>query len=90
MLYAPARGIVATAQVTYVGSRFLNMRNTALADGYATLSVGGGYRTPKWEIRVDGHNLSDERPPVAESELGDAQYYRLPARTLRLSLGARF
>ena len=41
-------------------------------------------------LPVDGENLNDTRPPVAESELGDAQYYRLPARRARLSLGFRF
>ena len=36
--------------------------------------------------RVDGENLSDRRDPVAESELGDAQYYRLPARSFLASV----
>jgi len=30
-------------------------------------------------------NLNDQRPPVAESELGDAQYYLLPARRVEVS-----
>jgi iron complex outermembrane recepter protein len=45
---------------------------------------------PTPEIRVDGQNLSDSRAPVAESELGDAQYYRMPARTFRLTALFRF
>jgi hypothetical protein len=28
-------------------------------------------------VRASGRNLTDRRDPVAESELGDAQYYRL-------------
>jgi iron complex outermembrane receptor protein len=74
----------------YVGDRFLNKRNTALADAYTTWSAGLGYRYDKWLVRVDGENLNDERSPVAESELGDAQYYRLPARAFRLTLGTSF
>lgn len=37
-----------------------------------------------------GENLTDERDPVAESELGDGQYYRQTARNVRLSWGVRF
>ena len=39
---------------------------------------------------MDGRNLTDRRDPVAESELGDAQYYRLFARAFTLSAGVRF
>ena len=90
VLYAPSRGITALAEIEFVGSRFLNQRNTALADGYATLGAGVGYRTAAWEVRVDGHNLTDERPAVAESELGDAQYYRLPSRRVDATFTVRF
>ena len=31
----------------------------------------------------DGRNLGDRRDAVAESEFGDAQYYRMPARSIR-------
>lgn len=37
------------------------------------------------ELRLDGRNLGNRRDPVAESELGDAQYYLLPARTVEVS-----
>ena len=40
-----------------------------------------GWRFERLEVRLDGWNLTDERDPVSESELGDAQYYRLPARS---------
>jgi iron complex outermembrane recepter protein len=56
------------------------MLNTALAGGFATLGLNAGYRTPHWELRVDGSNLTGRRDPVAESELGDSQFYLLPAR----------
>jgi iron complex outermembrane receptor protein len=90
LIYAPARGLVGQVVANYVGDRFLNKRNTALAPSYTTWAAGVGYRADRWEVRMDGENLGDERPPVAESELGDAQYYRLPARTVRLRLGLRF
>lgn len=90
VLYSPARGFNATAAWNYVGERFLNKRNTALAKGFDTWSAGLGYRFSKYEARVDGSNLSDARDPIAESELGDAQYYRMPARTFRVTLRANF
>ncbi|MEA2603292.1 MAG: iron complex outerrane recepter protein [Acidobacteriota bacterium] len=90
LIYAPAEGFNGFVLANYVGERFLNKRNTALAPSYTAWSAGIGYRYESWEARLTGENLGDTRPPVAESELGDAQYYRLPARSLRLSLGFRF
>jgi iron complex outermembrane recepter protein len=90
VLWAAARGPVASLTVRYVGERYLNKRNTALAEAYTTLDAALGWRAGRYEARLDGRNLTNERPPVAESELGDAQYYRLPARQLRLSAAVRF
>jgi outer membrane receptor protein involved in Fe transport len=66
------------------------MRNTALAEGFPTVGVSAGYRTPRWELRVDARNLADRRDPVAESELGDAQYYLLPSRRVDVSFRMQF
>ncbi len=81
-VYLPSKGFNATLIVNYVGSRFLNERNTALADAYTTWSAGIGYRFGEAEVRIDGVNLNDTRPPVAESEIGDAQYDRNSARSV--------
>ncbi len=85
LVYAPAQGLRAHVVADYVGERWLNKRNTALADSYTTIDAGVGYAFDRWELRLDGYNLSDRRDAVAESELGDAQYYRLPARSYWLS-----
>ncbi len=89
LVYAPAQGWTGALTYSWVGERFLNQRNTALAPGYSEWSAALGYRFPTWELQLRGENLSDERPPVGESELGDAQYYRLPARSLRLTWATR-
>lgn len=84
VIFAPGgrqKGPIVHGGFNYVGSRFLNKRNTALAPSYTTWNAGAGYRFGRGELRVDGRNLNNVRPPVSESELGDAQYYRLPART---------
>jgi len=88
--FAPDNGFLATTAVNYTGDRFLNMRNTALAKPFTTVDAGIGYRIDRYELRVDGRNLTDRRDPVAESEFGDAQYYRMPARTVQAGVALRY
>jgi iron complex outermembrane receptor protein len=90
LVYAPPQGLTGVVELNYVGSRFLNKRNTAPVEGYATLSMGAGYRTGRWEFRVDGRNLTDRRDAVSESELGDAQYYRMTARRVDAAVAVKF
>ncbi len=88
--YTPVRGLLANVEVNYTGSRYLNMRNTAPAGGFATVGLGLGYRMSRWELRADAKNLGDRRDPVAESEFGDAQYYLLPSRRVDATIKVRF
>ncbi len=90
LLYAPASGLNAALTANWVGPRYLNKRNTARAGAYTLVDAGLGYRVEQWEVRVDGYNLGDRRDAVAESEIGDAQYYRLPGRSYELSVRYRF
>ncbi|HEX7676610.1 MAG TPA: TonB-dependent receptor [Thermoanaerobaculia bacterium] len=85
VLFSPKSGFNANVLLNYVGDRWLDMRNTAPAKAYTTWSAGIGYRMSHGELRLDGWNLSNVRPPIAESELGDAQYYLLPARSFDIS-----
>jgi outer membrane receptor protein involved in Fe transport len=88
--WAPPEGLFASFELRYVGSRYLDKRNRALAGSYATLAALAGYRRGRLEVRAIGRNLTDRRDPVAESELGDAQYYRLFPRRLELGAALRF
>lgn len=83
--YAPAHGWNGHVALNYAGERFLNKRNTAPARPYTTWTAGIGRELGRGELRIDARNLFDVRPPVAESELGDAQYYRLGGRELEVS-----
>jgi iron complex outermembrane receptor protein len=85
LVWAPPVGLVAHVDVRYTGDRYLNKRNTALADGFTSWSAGLGWRAEHWQVRLDGENLSDRRDPVAESELADASYYRLEGRRVWLT-----
>ncbi len=68
----------------YVGARWFNRRNTAEAGAYVTVDAAAGTRLGSVALWVAGRNLGDRRDPVAESELGEGQYYRLPARSVEV------
>jgi iron complex outermembrane receptor protein len=87
---APERGFLANAVVNYTGDRYLNKRNTALVPAFTTIDAGVGYRTSRVELRIDGRNLGNRRDAVSESEFGDAQYYRMPARTIQTGVVVRY
>jgi iron complex outermembrane receptor protein len=90
LAYAPARGLVANGELTYVGAVLLNQRNTAPSGGYALYAASLGWREKAWEFRLGGQNLTDRRKPVSESELGDSQYYLLPGRQVSATARYRF
>jgi iron complex outermembrane receptor protein len=90
VIWAPKSGFTAHGEVRYTGSRYLNRRNTALAPSFTSYSAGIGWHQKNWSVRIDGENLSDVRDPVSESELGDGQYYRLPARQIWVSFNWLF
>lgn len=88
--FAPENGFIANAALNYTGNRYLNRRNTALADPFTTVDAGIGFRTGQYEFRLDGRNLGDRRDPISESEFGDAQYYRMPARAILAGVAVRY
>ena len=90
LVYAAPRGLQGSLVLGRVGERFLNKGNTAVADAYSMIDAGIGYRFDRWTLRLDGTNLSNSRAPVAESEIGDAQFYRLPGRNVMLSASMSF
>jgi len=90
IIYQPPRGTYGSLVWNHVGSRYLNKRNTASAEAYDTLDASLGLRLDHWVFCLSGRNLTDERPPVSESELGESQYYRLPARSYEFSVSRLF
>ncbi len=86
LIYAPAAGLGGWVSASRVGDRYLDQTNHTLASPYNSWDAGISYGWQRWQIRLDGHNLNDARPPVAESELGDASYYLLPSRSFRVSI----
>jgi outer membrane receptor protein involved in Fe transport len=90
LLYAPAQGWQGSLVANYVGKRFLDQENQTPVGSYTMLDAGVGYRFERWQLRLDGYNLGDRRDPVAISELGDGQAYRLPGRSVLLSASFDF
>ncbi len=85
LMYTPVRGFEGSIVWNYVGSRFLDQENLTPVGSYATVDADIGYHFDTWELRLDGYNLSNRRDPVAISELGDGQAYRLPGRMALIS-----
>ncbi len=81
-------GLELAAQAAYIGRRFLDRLNTAAVGGYLTLDARLGLRLRRFTLALEGRNLTDRRDPVTASEFGDQSYYRLPARSLEISLSA--
>ena len=79
--YAPATGPQASATLRHVGSRLLNKGNTVTARAYTALDARAGWKFANgWGAFLEGENVSNRRDAVTESELGDAQFYRMPGR----------
>jgi len=90
LTYAPENGLTAYTTLNYTGDRFLDEENSALAKPFTTFDAGIGFRGDRYELRIDGRNLTNRRDAVAESEFGDAQYYRMPARTIQTGVAVKY
>ncbi|MBV8497479.1 MAG: hypothetical protein JO361_11910, partial [Gammaproteobacteria bacterium] len=45
-----------------------------------------GYRLGRYQLSLEGVNVTDQRPPVSASEFGSESFYLLNARTLWVRL----
>ena len=89
VLYEPAYGLHTSLVMNTIGRRYLDLANAAPAGSYATFDATAGYRFERYDLLFSGTNLSDQRPPVTESEFGDSSYYLLQGRTLLFTLRAK-
>ncbi len=80
MLFAPARGWRGSLTANWIGRHWLNSLNTFESPAYAVVDASLGYRFERFTVAVLGANLGDRRDAVQLSELGEGQFYRLPAR----------
>src|SRR5262249_50307176 len=80
LLYAPDRGWRGSLTSNWLGAHWLDSLNTFEASGYAVIDASVGYRFPRFTIALLGSNLGNRRDAAQLSELGEGQFYRLPAR----------
>jgi len=86
LLYAPERRWRGSLTGNWIGDHFLNSLNTFEAPGYAVIDASLGYRFQRFTTTLLGSNLGDRRDAVQLSELGEGQFYRLPARRIMATL----
>ena len=86
LLYAPERGWRGSLTSNWIGAHWLNSLNTFEATAYAVVDASLGYRFDKFTVALLGSNLGDRRDAAQLSELGEEQFYRLPARRIDATL----
>ena len=82
ILYTPQQGLNSTLVVTYVGRRYLDEQNVAPVGGYTKVDATLGYAIGRYQLSLEGTNLTNRRPPVSASEFGSESFYLLHARSL--------
>jgi outer membrane receptor protein involved in Fe transport len=88
--YARPLGPDVFVAVRHQSQRPLNRRNTFFTDSFYEMDAGAGWDFPWGRVSVVGRNLGDSRHYVAESEIGDSQFYVAPPRRFTAELAWRF
>jgi outer membrane receptor protein involved in Fe transport len=65
------------------------MQNTITGRSYVTVDTTLGYSFRDFVLSVNGYNLTNRRDPVLDSELGEGQFYLLPARRIFVKVSVR-
>ena len=86
LLYAPERGWRGSFTSNWIGDHWLNSLNTFDAPAYAVVDASLGYRFQRFTVSILGSNLGNRRDAVQLSELGEGQFYRMPARRVDATL----
>ncbi|HKE87794.1 MAG TPA: TonB-dependent receptor [Vicinamibacterales bacterium] len=86
LLFARERGWRGTITSNWIGRHWLNSLNTFDAPAYAVIDASIGYRFQRFTLSLLGSNLGDRRDAVQLSELGEGQFYRMPARRIHATL----
>ena len=86
VLYAPERGWRGSVTTTWIGEHFLDSENDVEAPAYAVVDASLGYRFQRFTVSILGSNLGNRRDAVQLSELGEDQFYRMPARRIEVTL----
>lgn len=86
LIYAPERHWRGSLTSNWIGEHFLDSENDFEAPGYAVIDASIGYRFERFTLAILGSNLGNRRDAVQLSELGEDQFYRMPARRIDATL----
>ena len=78
--FAPERGVGGWVALRHQSTRALNRRNRFFDKPFDEVDAGLSWATQRVSMSVSGRNLGDDRHYVAESEIGDSQFYLSPPR----------
>ena len=84
--FARERGWRSSLTSNWTGKHWLNSLNTFAAPAYAVVDASLGYRFERFTVAVLGDNIGNRRDAVQLSELGEGQFYILPARRINATL----
>ena len=88
---APKAGLGGFVAVRHQNHRTFDIDNFAYAESFFMVDAGLSYDfADRFRVAVIGRNLSDERPFVAESEIGRDQFFAAPPRGVSAELTVRF
>jgi outer membrane receptor protein involved in Fe transport len=78
--YSHPKGPGAWVALRHEGERALTESNEAFAPPFSEWDAGVTYEVQRVRVSVSGRNLADDRHYVANSEIGDSQFYTAPKR----------
>jgi iron complex outermembrane receptor protein len=90
LIYARERGWRGSLTSNWIGRHWLNSLNTFEAPAYAVVDASLGYRFEPYTLSIAAANLGNRRDAVLLSELGEDQFYRMPARRVVATLSWQF
>ena len=73
--YGTGKGPGAFVNMRHQNQRPLTRRNTFYTPSFFMMDAGVSWDFPRFRVAVMGRNLTDSRPPLTDSEIGDSQYY---------------
>ena len=88
--YGADRGPGGFVALRHQSIRPLTRRNTFYTDSFTEWDAGATWSFPWGMVSVTGRNLGDSRHYLADSEIGDSQFYVAPPRRVTAELTFRF
>jgi outer membrane receptor protein involved in Fe transport len=88
--YAPEKGLGGWVALRHQGERALNRRNSFFDTPFSQVDAGLSFVVQRLSLSVAGRNLGDDRHYVAESEIGDSQFYVASPRRIRAEVTLAF